>query len=87
MIKLKPCPFCGGNVEIHVHPEWDDKYGVVYGSYIHHEQRVNGMDTGLYSIHHRRTADIAYDVLAGAWNRRINSDNQQIKSEVENEAR
>lgn len=68
-MKLLPYPFCGKEVEIHTHPEWNER-GKVFGALIHHSDCVDGMEVGQYSVHKQKTEEDAYNVLAAAWNKR-----------------
>lgn len=68
--ELKPCPFCGAEVNIHTHPEWDPKKGTVYGALIHHRNCRGGMVVGIYTVHACATRTEAHNALAAVWNRR-----------------
>ena len=70
MSELKNCPKCGQSVKIEVHPEWDEKVGVVYGALIHHKNCVEGMEISIFSMNRKETEVEAYDALETAWNTR-----------------
>ena len=81
--ELKNCPFCGKSVEVHVHPERDDKVGLVYGALIIHKECIDGMEVELFSIHYKKTEEEARETLTTAWNTRTASPRF---TEVEREA-
>ena len=70
MSELTNCPFCGKEVQIYIHPEWDEKIGLVYGALIEHRECTEGMEVSLYSVGYKKTEKEARDTLTSAWNTR-----------------
>lgn len=73
MEKLKPCPHCGKSIEIYVHPEWEEKIGLVYGALIEHRDCQVGMEVSVFSVHYKKTEEEARKALTEAWNTRYHS--------------
>ena len=67
--KLKPCPFCGSeiNVELEAYPEWHYNSKITYGCYLVHE--CDNASLHLY-VKGCETAEKAVETLVSRWNSR-----------------